>query len=232
MKKQRNQQLAEYAGGIGGALALGAAIGAAVVRVLARLAGYPGRQERRDMERAKQERLRWEGGPGNQAGLPPHRVTTYQPADPAGPSYEHDDLTLKKVWPFFATLTIITAIFFVVTAGLEALHTGHLPQVTLPPPGWAISFKQPQAPGAQPALQTNAVQDLQQFRASEETKLRSYGWVDKNAGVVRIPIERAMDLIAAQGLPVRPQAQSVYTDTGQTLPSYSSSGRTMEKVTP
>ncbi len=39
---------------------------------------------------------------------------------------------------------------------------------------------------------------------NEEKTLYSYGWVDET-GTVRIPIERAMDLIVQRGLPVRPQ---------------------------
>ena len=38
-----------------------------------------------------------------------------------------------------------------------------------------------------------------------EKELYSYGWVDEKAGTVHIPIERAMDLIAQRGLPVRGQ---------------------------
>ena len=33
--------------------------------------------------------------------------------------------------------------------------------------------------------------------------LEHYGWVDKNAGVVRIPVERAIDVLAEKGLPYR-----------------------------
>jgi hypothetical protein len=39
------------------------------------------------------------------------------------------------------------------------------------------------------------------LRREEEARLTSYGWVDRNQGVVRIPIERAMELIAERGVP-------------------------------
>jgi hypothetical protein len=52
-------------------------------------------------------------------------------------------------------------------------------------------------------LQTNPNADLEQFQAEQEVLLNSYAWVDKNAGIIRIPIERAMDLIAQRGLPTR-----------------------------
>jgi hypothetical protein len=54
-----------------------------------------------------------------------------------------------------------------------------------------------------PNLQINPHDDLMALRAREDAELNTYGWVDRSHGVVRIPIERAMDLIIARGLPVR-----------------------------
>jgi len=55
----------------------------------------------------------------------------------------------------------------------------------------------------EPRLQPNPAADLNKFRAQEEEILNSYGWVDQQAGVAHIPIEQAIDIIAARGLPVR-----------------------------
>jgi hypothetical protein len=44
-------------------------------------------------------------------------------------------------------------------------------------------------------------QDLKRLRDSEDATLGSYGWVDRKAGTVRIPIDRAMDLVAKRGVP-------------------------------
>jgi hypothetical protein len=55
----------------------------------------------------------------------------------------------------------------------------------------------------EPRLQTNPRQDLLDLRAAEDAVLRSYGWVDKKAGVVRIPIDEAMKLTVKRGLPSR-----------------------------
>lgn len=46
-----------------------------------------------------------------------------------------------------------------------------------------------------PRLQPNPPVDLVAWRAREEAVLQSYGWVDREAGVVRLPIEWAMALI-------------------------------------
>ena len=37
----------------------------------------------------------------------------------------------------------------------------------------------------------------------QDAALRSYGWVDKNAGIVRIPIDEAIRLTLQRGLPTR-----------------------------
>lgn len=56
-----------------------------------------------------------------------------------------------------------------------------------------------------PQLEIDERTQLDQIRLKEEETLATYGWVDQKAGIVRIPIERAMDLIAQRGLPTRSQ---------------------------
>src|SRR6266550_1175786 len=55
----------------------------------------------------------------------------------------------------------------------------------------------------EPRLQTNPRQDLLDLRSAEDNVLDHYGWIDKNADVVRIPIDEAMKLTVQRGLPVR-----------------------------
>jgi hypothetical protein len=59
-----------------------------------------------------------------------------------------------------------------------------------------------------PQLEVDERSQLDQIRVKEEETLATYGWVDQKAGVVRIPIERAMDLIAQRGLPTRTQDET------------------------
>jgi hypothetical protein len=54
-----------------------------------------------------------------------------------------------------------------------------------------------------PRLQTYPFDDIKELRKAENKVLDHYAWVDQNAGVVRIPIERAIDLLAEKGLPYR-----------------------------
>jgi len=64
----------------------------------------------------------------------------------------------------------------------------------------------PQPP--EPRLQTNPRGDLRALRDQEDELLNGYSWADKSAGVVRIPIERAMQLTLERGLPARKDAQT------------------------
>lgn len=58
-----------------------------------------------------------------------------------------------------------------------------------------------------PRLQITAVPDLARVREDEAKLLSSYGWVEKDKGVVHIPVDRAMDLILEHGLPAgKPEA--------------------------
>jgi hypothetical protein len=59
------------------------------------------------------------------------------------------------------------------------------------------------ATGPQPRLLVNEPSNLAEFRARENQVLTTYGWEDRNTGVVRIPVERAKDLLIQKGLPVR-----------------------------
>jgi hypothetical protein len=55
-------------------------------------------------------------------------------------------------------------------------------------------------------LQTTAPLDLKHYRDEQDKILAGYGWVDPHAGVVRIPVERAMELMLQKGYPARDSA--------------------------
>jgi len=58
-----------------------------------------------------------------------------------------------------------------------------------------------------PALQPNPQVDLQAYESQAEHDLDSYGWIDRSHGIAKIPIERAMALLVARGVRVRPPVQ-------------------------
>jgi hypothetical protein len=58
-------------------------------------------------------------------------------------------------------------------------------------------------PMNQPALQVSAVGDLAEFQARQQAELSTYGWVNKSQGVVRLPINQAIDLVLQKGFQAR-----------------------------
>lgn len=57
------------------------------------------------------------------------------------------------------------------------------------------------APG--PQLQANPPRELAEYLAGQRTAAESYAWIDPAAGVVRLPQERALELVLKEGLPSR-----------------------------
>ena len=71
----------------------------------------------------------------------------------------------------------------------------------LSPPVTALVRAQAPTEPPEPKLQANPQADMRMMREKEDTILNHYGWVNPNHGVVRIPIDRALDLVAERGLP-------------------------------
>src|SRR6266403_6190032 len=60
----------------------------------------------------------------------------------------------------------------------------------------------------QPRLEKNERTQFRSFIEDQDRNLATYGWVDKDKGTVRIPIDRAMELIEQRGLPVHAESAS------------------------
>jgi hypothetical protein len=54
-----------------------------------------------------------------------------------------------------------------------------------------------------PRIQPDPGADMQGYRQSQQDLLNTYGWIDRQNGVVRMPIDRAMELLLERGLPTR-----------------------------
>ena len=118
--------------------------------------------------------------------------------------HETTDVNIRAIFAFGAGLVVSAVIIsFVVWVLFKYFEAREARRVT---PEYPLAATQEQRKPPEPQLQTNPREDLQQLRAEEEQILNSYGWVDKNAGVVRIPIEEAMKLTVQRGLPSRQQA--------------------------
>jgi hypothetical protein len=54
-----------------------------------------------------------------------------------------------------------------------------------------------------PRIQPNPAADIQDYFQSQQNLLNTYGWIDRQNGIVRLPIDRAMELLLERGLPTR-----------------------------
>jgi hypothetical protein len=124
-----------------------------------------------------------------------------QPPAPTGQRHEDYDIQLGPVLISGLVLVTITALVLVLMGWLFNAFSTRQAAHDLPPS--PLAQTRPALP-PEPRLQVAPPQELQQLRAAEEAVLQSYGWVDQAAGVVRLPIERTMELVLERGLPVRP----------------------------
>jgi len=140
------------------------------------------------------------------------------PASPTGNGgYERQDIGVAAVLYFLLGLAVAGLLVYFIVDGLyhfldkrsEAEQAPVNPLVTNAPADTRhISRDYPQGAFPNPKLEEDERGQLNGIRLSEEQTLSTYTWIDKNAGTVRIPIDRAMDLIAQRGLPVRTQSSS------------------------
>ncbi|HUH94335.1 MAG TPA: hypothetical protein VL742_14480 [Casimicrobiaceae bacterium] len=106
--------------------------------------------------------------------------------------HEGTRLDGRRVVGFALAVVGLIAVALAVALAVHELLR-HRPEVT---PGARL-----QPASSVPRLQSNGVEDLKAFNAEKAKLLHSYAWIDRDAGVVRIPIERAMSLLAQRAEP-------------------------------
>ncbi len=127
-----------------------------------------------------------------------HNTQAAPPSGQGSGGYEKRDLSVKAIAIFGIVLTAVVIAALVSMVWLYGFF--NVSQARRDAPPSPLASARPGPP--EPRLQANPIQDLKAFRAAEDNLLNRYGWVNKEAGIARIPIDRAMDLVAEQGLPV------------------------------
>jgi hypothetical protein len=120
--------------------------------------------------------------------------------EPPSPRHEQSSLNIRPIVLFGLGLLALSTVTFVSMGWLFSFFAARQTKIDVLPSPLADPRQLP----PEPRLQVAPAQDLQKMRATEDAVLQSYDWVDREAGIVRIPIDRAIEVLAEKGLPVRP----------------------------
>jgi len=115
--------------------------------------------------------------------------------------HEHSDVNITAIFGFGASLFVVAVIIHLMVYVLFRFFDAREGRPVTPEYPLAIAQENRLPP--EPRLQINPRQDLADLRAREQQTLTTYGWVDRNNGVVRIPIDKAIELTLERGLPAR-----------------------------
>jgi hypothetical protein len=140
--------------------------------------------------------------------------------------YEGTDVKVSGILVFLTALGIFVVVTAVLCVGIGKVINSQLAKADGPTTKWnhpvdvrglgnlatnpelQSKFAQLANKFPTPRLQTDdGYDEIYVMHQKEDLLLENYTWVDEKQGTVRIPIERAMELIAQRGLPVAPAAQ-------------------------
>lgn len=104
--------------------------------------------------------------------------------------------------PIVIATIILVATLVLAAVGMRVLLFHFLDRdARLSPPANPLAAAAGPRLPPEPRLLPKPVEQLRALRAEEDETLSTYGWTDRANGVVRIPIDRAMDLVVERGLP-------------------------------
>jgi hypothetical protein len=156
----------------------------------------------------------------------------------ASAGYEQSDVRVTGILVFLISLFIFVGVCGIVTWGMGKLINAHMNKEDGPNNKWTKTAEirelgnLPSSPDMQnkvaeitrsfptPRVQTDdGNQDVADLHQREDLLLDNYTWADQSQGKVRIPIERAMQIIAQKGLPVAPAVQQAPLLAGDKKPT-------------
>ena len=150
-----------------------------------------------------------------------HHDPEYGPTPP-GAKYEHTDIDVSVGYKFGLWLTISMLISIGIVTGAFYFFEGQSKAANIAAQKYPLAVGQHKEPPT-PNLQNQPFKDIYMLRQGEAEKLGSYGWIDKDGGIARLPIDRAMDVMLEKGFPARADGGNALNVVTQD----SSSGRTV-----
>lgn len=116
--------------------------------------------------------------------------------------YERRDLDPRGIALFGVGLAITIGLVVAVVTVFQMYAAGRYVSRQGPRPPIAVTRET-----TEPRLQVNPSAELRAIREAEEKTLSSYGWIDPAAGTVKIPVDRAIEILAQKGLPARQESK-------------------------
>ena len=119
--------------------------------------------------------------------------------------HEESDVNVSAIIRFGIGLLVIAVVLHVFLWWLQSTYTRQNERAQTQ--AYPLAAGQQDRLPPSPRFQDNPQQELQDLRAKQKALLEGYGWVSKDAGVARIPIEDAMKMVVERGVPVREAAK-------------------------
>jgi len=117
--------------------------------------------------------------------------------------HEQSDLSIRVL---FTGLFVLVAVTSMAVWAMSAMF-GFLQQRQadrMPP---SAPLVQTDVVAPEPRLETSPREVRDRIDALREMQETTYTWLDRDAGIARIPVSRAMEILAERGLPHRPAEQ-------------------------
>ena len=111
------------------------------------------------------------------------------------PAYQPDEASAKIAAAGLLSVLALGVIALLIVLGLFSWFGG----ATARPPATALERAELQPQG--PRLESNPLKDRLALEAKARDRIESYGWVDRQKGIARAPIERAMAIEVQKGWP-------------------------------
>lgn len=130
-----------------------------------------------------------------------HAPTELHP-DVIKAGHEIGDIPLKPVFNFLIGLTLLSVVSFAIVYGVFLFFAAYKARTSAKPTPMAARQAGQLPP--QPRLQVDALKEWVVFKAEQDSLVATYGWVDKGRGLVRLPQDRALEIMAGKAWPHRP----------------------------